>query len=169
MDRCNVPYITMYTHPNIATAIIRLAQHNCSSEPQHYTAAKHILCFLSGSTGLYMHYGSATASPDLHSFSDSDWASCPEDQISISSYVWSFNGRPVSHSLKKQITHMLSSTKSEHMALTAAIQDGLWLTLFLECLKIPLTLPLQLFADNARAIALSEEAANHIHMKYIDL
>lgn len=41
---------------------------------------------------------------------------------------------------------------------SSTIQNGLWL----ECLKIPLTrsLPLRLFADNAGAIAPSEEAAN---------
>jgi hypothetical protein len=55
------------------------------------------------------------------------------------------------------------------MALTAAIQDGLWLLSFFECLKVPFALPLRLFADNAGAIVLSEEAANHIWTKHIGL
>lgn len=87
----------------------------------------------------------------------------------ISGYVWFLNGGPVSHSAKKQTTQALSSTEAEYMALTAAIQDGLWLESFFNCLALPLSLPLQLFADNAGAIALSKEAANHIRTKHIDL
>jgi hypothetical protein len=74
-----------------------------------------------------------------------------------------------SHSSKKQLTHTLSSTEAKYMALTAAIQDGLWLISFFECLRIPLSLPLRLFTDNTGAIALSEEATNHIRTKHIDL
>jgi hypothetical protein len=55
------------------------------------------------------------------------------------------------------------------MALTGAVQDGLWLRSFFGCIGIPLALPLWLFADNTGAIALSKEAANHIQMKHIDL
>lgn len=162
-------YLAMYMRPDIAVAVMKLTQHNSSPESRHYAAAKHVLRFLAGTLGLRTHYGGVTAMPELHGFSDSDWASCPEDRISISGYVWFFNGGPVSHSSKKQLTHALSSTEAEYMVLTAAIQDGLWLTSFFECLKIPLTFLLRLFADNAGAIALSEEAANHIRTKHIDL
>lgn len=65
--------------------------------------------------------------------------------------------------------HALSSTEAEYMAITAAIQEGLWLTSFFKCIDLPLTLPLRLFADNAGAIALSKEGANHTRTKHIDL
>jgi hypothetical protein len=146
-------YLAMYTRPDITVAMMKLAQHNNSPESRHYAAAKRILHFLAGTIGLHTHYGGATAIADLHGFSDSDWASSPEDRISITGYVWFFNGGPVSHSSKKQLTHALSSTEAEYMALTAAIQDGLWLLSSFECLKVPFTLPLRLFADNAGAIA----------------
>jgi hypothetical protein len=87
----------------------------------------------------------------------------------VSGYVWFFNGGPVSHSAKKQTTHAPSSTEAEYMALTGAMQDGLWLQSFFTCIGIPLALPLRLFADNAGAIALSKEVANHIRTKHIDL
>lgn len=162
-------YLAMYTRPDIAFAVMRLTQHNASAKPCHYSAAKHILRYLSGTIHLKAHYGGSGINPALHGFSDSDWASCPEDRISISGYVWFFNGGPVSHSAKKQTTHALSSCEAEYMALTAAIQDGLWLQSFFACITIPLSLPLRLFADNADAIALSQEAANHIRTKHIDL
>lgn len=64
---------------------------------------------------------------------------------------------------------VLSSVESEYMALTDAIQDGLWIKSFCECLKITFTLPLKLYANNTGTIALSAEATNHMHMKHIDL
>lgn len=162
-------YLAMYTRPDIAHTVMRLAQQNASPDPSHYGAAKHVLRYLSGTMGMRIHYGGAGVNPGLHGFSDSDWASCPEDRISVSGYVWFYNGGPISHSAKKQTTHALSSTEAEYMALTAAIQDGLWLQSLFSCISVPITLPLQLFADNAGAIALSKEAANHIRTKHIDL
>jgi hypothetical protein len=116
-----------------------------------------------------MHYGGKNADTTIHGFSDVDWAMSPEDRISITGYVWYFYGGPISHAAKKQTTQALSSVESEYMALTGAIQDGLWIKSFCECLKSPLTLPLCLYADNTGAIALSKEAANHTCMKHIDL
>lgn len=88
-------YLAMYTHPDIAIAVMKLVQHNASPEPRHYAAAKHVLRFLAGTIGLRTHYGGVTVLPELHGFSDSDWASCPEDWISISGYIWFFNGGPI--------------------------------------------------------------------------
>lgn len=162
-------YLALYTRPDIALAVMRLAQYNAAPESRHYTAAKHVLRFLAGTLNVRVHYGGANIRTELHGYSDSDWASCPEDRISISGYVWFFNGGPISHASKKQVTHALSSTEAEYMALTAAIQDGLWIQSLFTCLKVPLSLPLRLFADNAGAIALSQEAANHTRTKHIDL
>lgn len=36
-------YLAMYTRPDIAHTVMRLAQHNASPEPRHYSAAKHVL------------------------------------------------------------------------------------------------------------------------------
>jgi hypothetical protein len=115
----------MYTQPDIALTVMRLAQYNVPAELKHYTTAKHVLRYLAGTITMRMHYGGVGINPNLHGFSDSDWASCPEDRISISGYIWFLNGGPVSHCAKKQTTQALSSTEAEYMALTAAIQDGI--------------------------------------------
>jgi hypothetical protein len=71
-------YLAMYTRPNIAIVVMKLAQHNSSPATCHYTSAKHVH-FLAGTISLCTHYGSVTATLQLHSFSNLDWASCPED------------------------------------------------------------------------------------------
>lgn len=87
-----------------------------------------------------VHYRGAGINVNLHRFSDSDWVSCPEDRVLISGYVWFLNGGPISHLAKKQTTQALSSTEAEYMALTAAVQDGLWLKSLFACLNFPLPL-----------------------------
>jgi hypothetical protein len=162
-------YLAMYTRPDIALAVMKLAQHNSSPELRHYAAAKRVLRYLAGTLSHHVHYGGPNAEVAVHGFSDADWATSSEDRISITGYVWYFYGGPISHSAKKQSTQALSSVESEYMALTGAIQDGLWIKSFCKCLQIPLTLPLKLFADNTGAIALSTEAANHTRTKHVDL
>jgi hypothetical protein len=162
-------YLAMYTRPDIALAVMKLSQHNSSPELRHYAAAKRVLRYLSGTLSYRVHYGGKNADTTIHGFSDADWATSPEDHISITGYVWYYHGGPISHAAKKQSTQALSSVESEYMALTGAIQDGLWIKSFCECLNIAFTLPLKLYADNTGAIALSTEAANHIRTKHIDL
>jgi hypothetical protein len=41
-------YLAMYTCPDIALTVMRLAQHNVSTEAKHYAAVKHILRYLAG-------------------------------------------------------------------------------------------------------------------------
>jgi hypothetical protein len=118
-------YLMMYTHPDIVLTMIYLAQHNVLAGPQYYMAARHVLWYLAGTKHIHIHYGDPGINPELYSFSDSDWASCPEDRISILGYVWFPNRGPVLHSTKKQTMHALSSMEVEYMALTTAIQDGL--------------------------------------------
>jgi hypothetical protein len=55
------------------------------------------------------------------------------------------------------------------MAITHAIQKGLWLRSMFNELHIPLSLPVIIHIDNTGTIALSKEAKNHIRSKHIDV
>jgi hypothetical protein len=50
-------YLAMYTQPDIAHTVMRLAQNNSSPELCHYMAAKHVLRYLAGTINLRTHYG----------------------------------------------------------------------------------------------------------------
>jgi hypothetical protein len=116
-----------------------------------------------------VHYRGKNTDITIHGFSDADWATSPEDYVSITGYVWYYHSSPISHAAEKQATQALSSVEAEYMVLTGAIQDGLWIKSFFKCLKIVFTLPLKFYADNTGAIALSTDTANHSHTKHIDL
>lgn len=52
-------YLALYNRPDIAVAMMRLAQYNASPSPCHYTVAKHVLCFLAGTLNFHVHYRGA--------------------------------------------------------------------------------------------------------------
>jgi hypothetical protein len=162
-------YLAVCTRPDISYAVNSLAQHNSNPSLAHFAAAKRLLRYLSGTHNLRLHYGGDRIDEGLHAYCDADWASSPVDRISISGYVWFYAGRIISHVSKKQTTHALSSTEAEYMAVTHAIQEGLWVKSLLLELHVPLLFPLTIHMDNTGAIALSTEARNHIRSKHIDV
>jgi len=162
-------YLSLCTRPDIAHAVQRLSQFISHPTPHLYATAKHFLRYLAGMVNYRLHYGDPTRTSDLHGFSDADWASCPEDRISVTGYSWFFHGGVVSHISKKQTTQALSSTEAEYMAIAAAFQEGLWLRSFFELLDIPIPTPIRLYVDNAGAVALSKEASTNNRTKHIDI
>lgn len=43
----------LYTRPDIALTVMRLAQHSVSAETRHYAAAKHVLRYLAGTLNVH--------------------------------------------------------------------------------------------------------------------
>lgn len=162
-------YLAICTRPDISYAVNSLAQHNSKPHPSHYAAAKRLLCYLSGTITLCLHYGGANVNDGLHAYCNADWASCPADRLSISGYVWFYAGGIIAHVSKKQTTHALSSTEAEYMAVTHVIQEGLWIKSLIISLHIHLPFPIMIYMDNTGAISLSTKACNHIRSKHIDV
>lgn len=162
-------YLSLCTRPDITYAVQTLSQFNSNPLPHHLLAAKHVLRYLKGTRDLCLHYGGARADEGLYAFTDANWATSPEDRISISGFVWFFAGGPIIWVSRKQKTVALSSTESEYMALALTIQEGLWLRMIFRDIDIPLHLPLSVRCDNQGAIFLSSESSNHSRAKHIDI
>lgn len=111
-------YLFICTRPDISFTVNSLVQHNANPSLNHYAAAKRLLRYLSGTINIRMLYGGERIDEGLHAFCDADWASNPEDRLSISGYAWYYAGGLIAHTSKKQSTHALSSTEAEYMAMT---------------------------------------------------
>ena len=127
------------------------------------------LRYLASTVNYHLHYGGVTRTSKLHGYSNADWATCPEDCVSITGYCWFYHGGVISHISKEQSTQALSSTEAEYMAIASTLQEGLWLRLFFQLLSIPFPTPIRLYVDNAGAITVSCEASNNHHTKHIDI
>ena len=162
-------YLSTCSHPDITLAVQRLSQQCAQPEPRHFLAARQVIRYLKGTLSLCIHFGNPNVDLSPHAFSDSDWATSPEDCVSITGYVWYFHGGTISHASKKQTTHALSSAEAEYMALASCIQEGISVIALLRSLDQPIVLPLRVNADNTTAISLSTTANNHSCSKHIDV
>ncbi|KIK15938.1 hypothetical protein PISMIDRAFT_16132 [Pisolithus microcarpus 441] len=120
-------YLATCSRPDIAQAVQHLAQQCAHAEPRHFAAAKRVLRYLKGTRSLRLQYGNLNVNHLPYAFSDSDWATCLADRVSIMGYIWFYYGGPIAHASKKQHTLVLSSMEAEYMALAACAQEGLWL------------------------------------------
>lgn len=98
--------------------------------------------------------------------------------LSTSGYVFMLCGGPISWASKRQKSVALSSTEAEYMSQALAIQEALWLSLFLAELDIRLEQdssfrfdqsPVSIYADNQGAIALAKNPEFHARTKHIDI
>ena len=75
------------TRPDIQYAVSQVSRFMHSLGIRHWQVVKRIFCYLSGTRhlGLFYPKGSMVA-PDMHAFSDSNWASCYDTRVSTSGF-----------------------------------------------------------------------------------
>jgi len=162
-------FLQICSRPDISFAVLLLSQHCSSPEPRHFAAAKRVLRYLKGTRSYRLHYGGDGHDLPLSGLSDADWAGDKKNRASISGFVWSLGGGPVSWSAKKQNCVALSTTEAEYVALTRAVQEGIWLRQSLDQFHVDCPSPLIISTDNNGAKSLSVNDSNHGKAKHIDI
>jgi hypothetical protein len=135
----SLQYITI-TRPDIAFTVNKVAQFMHSPSNIHWTTVKHILRYLNGSSthGLTLQ---ASQSMHLHAYSDSDWASCPDDRRSTTGFCVFLGASLISWSSKKQQIVSRSSTDVEYRSLVLVSVEVIWIQFLLAELHFPTTTP----------------------------
>ena len=148
------------------------------------TAAKRCLCYLKGTSDLGLMYGRPD-SPDrlmgyatekltgnktgpIVGFSDSDFASNPDDRRSVGAYILYFMGSPIAWKAKKMQMTCLSTMEAELVAMTEATKQIMNIRNLLADLMFPQPDPSVLKCDNQSSIAFSKNAGSTTHAKHID-
>ena len=163
-------YAMTCTRPDICWVVSRLSQFLSSPLQEHWTAVKHVLRYLKGTLHYELCYRKCDDGLTLVGYSDADWASATDDRRSTSGYCFSLNkaGPLISWKSRKQPTVALSSCEAEYIALSAAVQEGLYLTQLLKDIN-EVCGPVVIFEDNQGAIALSKNPVNRQRSKQIDV
>ena len=133
-------FLQICSRPDISFAVLVLSQHCANPEPRHLAAAKRVLRYLKGTRSYRLHYGGKNRQLPLSGLSDADWghwAGDRKDCASVSGFLWSLGGGPISWSAKKQNCVSLSTTEAKYVALTRAIQEGIWLHQSLAQFQLP--------------------------------
>jgi len=163
-------YLAVATRPDIAYAVYRLGSYMASPNMSHWTMAKRILRYLSGTKDLGITYQAKKPTPDENHFigySDASYAN-NDDLTSVSGYVSLMNGGAISWGSKKQSDVSLSSTEAEYIALAEETREITWLRHLMEGLEYKQPQPTKLCGDNSGSLAIAKNPQYHKRTKHFD-
>ncbi|KAG5889474.1 hypothetical protein JTB14_016580 [Gonioctena quinquepunctata] len=108
-------YLVLGTRPDISFAVSKVSQYLESPKVKYWRMVKRIFCNLNGTSDMGLLY---EMSPELKitGFSDADYGGDAD-----------FGSGAISWNLKRQSTVALSTTESEYIAASTAVEDLIWL------------------------------------------
>jgi hypothetical protein len=161
-------YTMLGSRPDICFSVNKLSQYGSKPTEQHLIAAQQVLRYLSSTCDFKLCY-SKNDSTELIAYSDSDWASDPDDRRSTTGYMFILSGGAIVWATQKQRTVVLSSTEAEYMAITECAKHAQWTISLLRQLDFDIDLPLDLHCDSHGACAISINNVFHKHTKHINI
>ena len=124
------------TRPDIQYAVSQVSRFMHSPGIRHWQVVKRIFRYLSGTRhlGLFYPKGGMVA-PDMHAFSDFDWAGCYDTRVSTSGFCFLLGDACISWLSKKQPTVATTSCEAEYRASFTTTVECVWL----RCLLVDLS------------------------------
>ncbi|XP_026420329.1 uncharacterized protein LOC113316341 [Papaver somniferum] len=163
----SLKYLTL-TRPDIAYGVNCVSQFMHAHTDIHLLLVKRILRYLKGSLGLglVLRKGDTSA---ITTFTDSDWAGCPDTRRSTSGYAVFMGNSLISWSSKKQPTVSRSSAEAEYESLSVVASELEWLSNLFKELHISVTYPTTVNCDKTSAICLAFNPVFHAREKHIEV
>ena len=162
-------YAMVCSRPDIASAVRAVSKHLCGYGEQHWVAVKRIMRYLKGTSDMKLTFGGARVDERLVGYADADWGNDKDGRKSVTGYVFTFAGGPVSWCSRNQRTVALSSCEAEYMSLTEACRETTYLRLLLSELGHMQRGATTIYEDNQGAIALAKNPEHHSRNKHIDM
>ncbi|KAF7768406.1 hypothetical protein Agabi119p4_7649 [Agaricus bisporus var. burnettii] len=155
------------SRPDIAFAVGKLSQHMVTPNKEHYTAGMHLLWYLNGTKNMVLEFD-GNSNQGVIAYSNSDWASDPEDRKSITGNFVTIANGTISWLSRKQKTVALSSTEAEYMAISDCLQQLIWVSQLLTEIGFEIQTPM-LYGDNMGSLFWSTSEVQEKRSKYIDI
>ncbi|KAF7114207.1 hypothetical protein CNMCM5793_007785 [Aspergillus hiratsukae] len=170
-------YIATKARPDICRAACLLAEHNSKPTKKCRSALIHVLKYLKGTRHLGLHYlrRGTNTNADANSttttgYTDSDWGGPHTDaRRSVSGYVFTLAGAPISWQSRKQTCVATSSNEAEYIAASEASREAWWIRAVLKNLGINHGSAVPLYMDNKGAIDLTTALNGTKRSKHIDI
>ena len=157
-----------HTRPDLSFSVQTLSQFMHQPRMHHVQALNHVLRYVSHTMGQGIILN-ATYNLILTTYSDSDWASCPNTRRSVTGYILLLGESPVSWKSKKQSTISKSSSEAEYRAMASASSETTWLVSLLTELGVTNLKPVTLYCDNQSAIHIGNNPVFHERTKHIEI
>ena len=147
-------YASNWTRLDISFSVSFLSRFLEEPTTAHWRMAKRALRYLKGTKGACIAYPRHSDRIILEGFSDSDWAGDEHDRKSTSGYVFLIGEAPVSWATRKQKSVALSTAEAEYMALSAAVQESIFLRRLLGEIGAEQKEPTVIHVDNQACISM---------------
>lgn len=157
----------LFTRPELSFVVHLLAQFLSQPRQKHWDAASRVVRYLKSTPGQGVFLSS---DPDLslETYCDADYASCPLTRRSLTGYVVTLGGTPVSWKTKKQQVVSRSSAEAEYRAMSMALCEIKWLKELLLTFGVKHSAPVALFCDNQAALHIAANPVFHERTKHIE-
>ena len=162
-------YVMTSTRPDLCYVVTLLSQFMSRPTQEHLNLAKYVLRYIKH-TLTYSLTFTKCDDTQVVGHCDADWGSS-SDRRSISGYCYQIStcGTLISWKSKKQPIVALSSCEAEYVALTYAIQEGIFIKqLYFDMFGYP-KVPMMVKTDNQSAIALCKNPVSQQRTKHIDI
>jgi hypothetical protein len=134
----------------------------------HWNLIKRILRYLCGTINNGIRI-SASSSYAIITYSDANWAGCPDTRRSKLGYCVFLGDAIVSWSSKRLTIVSRSSAKAEYRAVANVAAGCCWLQNLLWELHVPVDKATLIYYDNISAVYLSENPVQHRCTKHVEL
>jgi len=161
-------WLALATRPDLAYAVSQLARFNAKPGPTHWVAVKRVFRYIAGTLDYKIVYGPSSHPANFITYSDSDYAGCPDSAKSTSGFVLLMGGGAVSWSSKLQTRVARSSTEAEYIAAESAGREMAFFRYVFEDMGYTVPLPRPLAMDNQSAIQAARNPEHQGRMKHID-
>jgi len=163
-----IQYIAQALRPDVAYAANQLAAVQHVPRERHQKAAVHCLRYLKGTATLGLCY-TFNKPQELRCYTDSDFAGCPGTRKSITGWVLTYAGSPISWKSKKQGCITTSTCEAEYVALTSGTKECLWMRDMLREFGCHPESATPVHCDNEAAVRISRDTVCHSRTKHVSL
>ena len=157
------------TRPELYFIIISLSRFVANPGFVHWLAALRVLFYVCNTPlfGLLIRPGQSL---QLKVYVDSDHGGNLDDRKSVSGYIIYLGNTPIIwRSRRQKGKPATSSCEAEYIALSASINEVVWIIAFLGELGFTVPLPIPIYCDNHSANDLAHNPVHHDRTKHIDI
>ena len=167
----SIGFLVQMTRCDLAFAYGQLSQFLHCPGPVHLLAAERALAYVRGTSDFGLYYSDLGAGRRnvLTGWVDSDFASDSDTRRSVTGYVMSLNGAPISWRSCRQGGVTLSSSEAEYVAASAVAQENAYLRSLLTGFDRAPVGPTCVWEDNAACILMSENPVNRDRSRHVDV
>jgi hypothetical protein len=171
----SVMYPMVYTRPDTAFAVGKLAQFMDKLTVRHARCMKTLMRYLRSTIDLQIKYGPYGRSSDrVLGFSDADYTGDRNDHKSTSGMTFILGGGAISWRSRKQNMVSTSMTESEYIALSIAAKHGKWIAQFLTDIGQAKYVSenqktIKIYGDNNASIMLVDQPQVNKRSRHIDI